>query len=867
MILRLLFILTLLWSVSMQAAAEIIDDITFKEDAKGELDVTIDFTVPVQYLRHFPRRKSQEMTIYFNIPPSVPRKQWQGYESNRSPISSIVRILQVSTRDTRTGPKIMFQFHRPAEFSVTPGRNSQSILVHIKPGVVGQQKSGAATGLPLGIQPPELPPVVTAAPVVAPAPSTDAVATAAEPAAPATAEPAKPQAPVVAKPVPERPPIPAPKRPPAAAIPARDAQLGGKDGLPRFPELDPVTPEKPGTQPAEVLSVEEQLKKFNSQASALMAKGRDAMLKGELFAAIDAFNAVLALPANKYSEDAQLWIGIARERSGQQAKARLEFELYLKLYPNGAERAWVTQRLARLPAAVPAQTSAKPAAPRATKMEFNQYGSLSTYYHIGRSWTNTTKTEGGVEVPDNTSKTDLSSLVGVVSMTARAYNNQFDNRLVFQANKSQNLLDSSRSRSRISAAFYDLRNRVHNYSARVGVQSAAGGGVLGRFLGVSAGYGFLQDWRANFSIGQMTDEVLGQKPKFNSVSLDFGVNSPLGGSVYLINQTVAGITDRRATGGDLRYFEQGKTALATLDYDVQFKSVNIFTLQGTLNLDSGTDYSFMLDHRKSPSLSVMNAVYGAVATSAEQFYWVDPNDPNACLIYNPFYDPVLTPTLNPCLSDNSFAYTPATLSILLQSGFSLDELVDLAKKRTAITNQAQFSVSQRVNEKWQTGTDFTVSNTSGMPESGTPIRDPETGEVVTTGIEGYFPATPSSGVTWTLGGRISGTDVIATRDQSTLNLSYTKGPSTQSTLLLLNNRAYLSDIWTLDGTLRGMRITDTLGGKQMVYSVVAKAGYNVRTSLALEVELGVDWMKITYSTYNPATIKRGYISSGFRWDF
>lgn len=866
-LLRLLLILALLWSVS--AAAEIVDDITYKTDANGELDVNIDFAVPIQYLRHFPQKKSQEMVIYFSIPASVPSEQWLGYESNRSPVSSVVRILFVSTRDLSTGPKIMFQFHRPAEFSVSPGRNNQSILVHIKPDITGQQKSGGATGLPAGIVSPVVSPqIVTAAPVALPTPSSprEAVSVAEPITAVSSPAAAQPQPPVAAKPVSERAAeaIKPATKAVAPAVTAPAAQLGGKEGLPLFPKLDPIVAEASAQKPAEVLSVEDQIKKTNNQAVSFMTKGREAMLKGELFAAIDAFNSVLNLPPNKYSADAQLWIGIAKEKSGQQAKARLEFESYLKLYPNGAETAWVNQRLARLNLSAPAVTpvkTAKVAKVQSTKFETNQYGSLAMYYHLGKSWTNTTKTEGGVDVPDNSNKTDLSSMIGLVSMTARAYNNEFDNRLVFQANKIQNLLDDKRSRSRLNSAFYDVRNRVDNYSARLGVQSAMGGGVMGRFLGISAGYGFTPDWRANIALGQSTEAVLGSKPKFNSVGLDFGVNSPLGGSVYFINQTVEGITDRKATGGNLRYFEQGKTVIAMLDYDIQFKSVNIFSLQGTLNYDSGTDYSFMLDHRKAPSLSIMNAVYGAGQTAATQFFWVDPNDPTQCLIYNEFYDPVSPQGQNLCKPDVSYAYTPSTLGVLLQNGFTIESLIELAKKRTASTNQVQFGASQRIREKWQVGADLTVSNTSGLPESGTDNGDN------TTGLEGYFPATPSSGSTWTLSGRITGSDVIAKRDLTTASLSFTKGPSVLSRFLILNNRSYPAELWTLDGTLRGIFVTDNIGGKQKSFSAVAKTGYSLRTSLTWEVELGLDWLNITYSTYFPATYKRGYASTGFRWDF
>ena len=864
--LRLLFQLALLWSFSGFAFGEIIDDISLKADAKGELDAVINFNIPIQYLRHFPQRKAREMVIYFNISGSVSRDRWQNYESLRSPPSDIVRAVYVSTRDLATGPKIRFQFNQPAEFSVAPGIDGQSILVHIKPEIVGKQKNGTSTGL---VSPVPALPVVSAAPVAAPLPvpatskptaarieapvAASSVIASAPVQAPVTAKPASEPVPEAAKPVAT--PVAAPAGP---AIP--DIRFGGKDGLPFFPKIDPVVKETPGPQPAETLSLDEQVKKSNNQAAALMTKGRDALFKGELFPAIDAFNAVLNLPPNKYSADAQLWIGIAKERSGQPAKARSEYESYLKLYPNGTETAWVTQRLAKLHVSAPAATTAKPVRPQSTKYEFNQYGSLSMYYYRGKSWINTTKSVGGVDVPANSNKTDQSSLITLVSMTARAYNNEFDNRLVFQGNKSLNFLDDRRSRSRISSAYYDVRNRVDNYSARLGIQSAMGGGVLGRFLGISAGYGFSPNWRVNFSKGELTDAVLGQKPKFNSVSLDFGVNSPLGGSAYFINQNVEGITDRKATGGNLRYFEQGKTAMAMLDYDIQFKLVNIFTLQGTLNLDSGTDYNFMLDHRRTPSLTIMDAVYGAGSVSASEHNAVDPSNPANC-IPDPFYDPVLTPTRNPCLTYFTYTYAPATISTLLQHGFTKEDLLTLAKKRTAISNVAQVGVTQRVREKWQVGGDFSLSNTSGMPESGTDNGDG------TTGVEGYFPATPSSGVTWTLSGRVSGSDVIAKRDLSTVSLSYTKGPSVNSTFLVLNNRAYPADLWTLDGTLRGMWVTDIYGGKQKMYSAVAKTGYNLKANLTWEVEFGLDWLKITYSSYYPATYTRGYASTGFRWDF
>ena len=93
--------------------------------------------------------------------------------------------------------------------------------------------------------------------------------------------------------------------------------------------------------------------------------------------------------------------------------------------------------------------------------------------------------------------------------------------------------------------------------------------------------------------------------------MDFGARSPLGGSAYFINQTVGGLTDRRAVGGNVRYFDPRFTIMSNLDYDVQFNALNIFTVQGTM-MGGGTanDYNFLLDRRRNPVLDVRNAVNG-----------------------------------------------------------------------------------------------------------------------------------------------------------------------------------------------------------------------------------------------------------------
>jgi len=771
------------------ASAEIIDDIKLNKDANGDTDAYIKFTVPIQHLRYFPPRTSQYLVIYFNFVDSVSRDRWQGYERHRSPPSDVILDFAISTRDLNAGPKIEVKFNRPVEYTLKAGRDGRSLHLHIKSGLPLQKKETGAV-----IASPNASPAIAAIPKTTVPGVSTGISTQPSISTGIVAKPAQP------------------------SISLSSKQLGGKDGLPPFPVID-ETAQKPGSVPPKgELTLADQIKKTNSEAAVFMAKGRDALLAGEMFAAIEAFNNTLKLPPNKYTQDAQVWVGIAREKSGQVAKAKLEYESYLKLYPNGTEAKWVKDRLAKLNAIMPAPPSSVPlSAPvvvQNREFEFTEYGSFSLYYYHGLSHTDTTTTTGTVQTPFSQTITDQSSLIGNISVTARSFNGEYDNRMVFQDYYAANFLPGQDNKNRLNALFYDLNNRLSNYSARFGRQSALGGGVLGRFDGVSAGYGFLPDWRANAVAGQLSDYQQVSSPVFYGASLDFGVKSQLGGSVYDIKQTVNGLPDRHAVGGDLRYFEQGKTALALVDYDIDFRALNMITFQGTLNLDSGTDLNFYIDHRRAPTLSIQNAVYG----------------------------------------------TTSSIDILLQNGWTIDDLRSLAKLRTGTANMAQFGFTTHLNGKWQIGTDLIFSNASGLPASGTLNPD------FTTGLEGYVPETPSTGTAWIITERLIGSGIITSRDVSLCSLSVSRSPALTGTTLLLNNHSLFGEQWELDSTLRLYWQTYN-GDKEYIVAPLLKLGYRVKTYLTLETEGGIEFTNVSPVAQPASDITRRYFSVGFRWDF
>ncbi len=824
-------------SASGALADEIVDDISVHAGAGGEVVAVLKFVYPIQYVRHFPEGRSAFTSIYFSILGNIPADVWQDYETHRTPPSDLIQDITVTTVDRTTGPKVQIRFYRPAEFTVSMGKNNQVLVIRAK-AVMPQQKmeskvAPSAAGV-LGAGQAALPgaanttissasiPLIAAA--KAPATAAPAAATQATTSAAVTPAPAAPAGDVV---------LPKVVLPPSSAklihIP-----LGGKDGLPAYPDIELVAPTEK-TSPSEKLTLADQLVKTNSQAAKLMETAGNELVAGHPIPAIAALNEVLKLPPNKYSQDAQLWIGIAREMSGQTAKAILEFKTYLKIYPDGKSAKWVNDRLALLkkvspasfvelekPASPPAQVQANvlptPVRPQNTEYQFNEFGSLSMYYYTGASQITTTTAAGTtVQTPTSFSMTDQKSLITNVNMTARGYNNQYENRVVFQDFYSANFLPGQKNTNRLGAAYYELKDRIVNYSFKIGRQSGFGGGVMGRFDGLTAGYGFSSDWRANVVTGQLSDFTVGAKPKFNGASLDFGVKSPLGGSVYFINQTVDGLTDRRATGGNLRYFDPRFTLMTVLDYDLQFKALNIFTLQGTYNAGAiGNDYNFLIDRRRTPILDIRNAVNG----------------------------------------------TTASIATLMQNGWTINDLILLANQRTTVSNTAQVGMTNHLSDIWNVGTDFSVARTDGLAASGTLFPDG------TTGLEGYVPASPSTGNTWTISERAMGIGVIKPHDITNFSLSYTKGQLIKTEAFQFGNHADVIERWTLDTTFRLSRQTDNMGGKSSDVSPTARVSYQVRNNLAADGQLGLDWTNSSSSVLQSSSKAfRKFISFGFRLNF
>lgn len=546
------------------------------------------------------------------------------------------------------------------------------------------------------------------------------------------------------------------------------------------------------------------------QASDLLERSRNALTGGNNVMAIQLLTQLLQLPPNAHSQDAQELIGLAHERNGEIEKAKREYALCLKLYPNwsGAER--VRQRLAELEA-TPERTAL--VAPKKKEINISStYGSLSQYYYRGNSHVDTVLTPlvGPPEPQPTLTSLDQSQLITNLDLTGRFRSGDYDNRIVVRNSYNLNFLPNTENDNRLFSAYGEVRNKLYDYSGRLGRQPGNSGGVLGRFDGLSAGYGIVPKWRVNLVAGVPVEfNPINSDKQFWGTSLDFGTFFVhWSGSTYYISQTVDGIVDRQAVGTELRYFDPRSSFLSLVDYDVSYGVLNIALLQGTLQLGSKTSLNLLVDHRLSPIMQTSNALINETNTSISSF---------------------------------------------LQLGMTEEQLRAQAEDRTPTSDLIMLGMTHNFNPAWQVGGDVKVYNISGTPASGAPPATP-------------IPATADTGNVYVYTLQGIATALLTKRDVTVLSLSYISSDAYDGKSIGINNRTVLWEKWTIDFSLRHYQQQDSVGTEQTRLTPILRIGYRWRDRITFEAEAGLEKSQTTSGSQTEDS-SLSFYTLGYRWDF
>ena len=312
---------SLLWLAAFAAHAQILDRVNV-DVAGDEARVRIEFNVLIQYLRHVPSSHGSAVRIYFQITGANDQGLGVVEEERRAQPSKMLPNFRViyPAQLPSVQRYIDVVFESAADFRVQPEGNNR-LLVYVRLSPEQRERLRAATPAisapPVTTTPAVTPPTLTAPPAITP-PATTTPAFAPTGGTPSAASP-----------------MVAPSTSAAVTV-----------ALPPPTVLTSPTSDT------------------DRKAATDIADGRGALLIGDNQKAILAFDRVLSLPLNAYSPEAQELIGVARERSGEFAKALAEYRQYLTLYPDGPGAVRVQDRINGLAAHQPPRV----AAPRSTNL-------------------------------------------------------------------------------------------------------------------------------------------------------------------------------------------------------------------------------------------------------------------------------------------------------------------------------------------------------------------------------------------------------------------------------------------------------------------------------------------------------------------
>jgi TolA-binding protein len=593
------------------------------------------------------------------------------------------------------------------------------------------------------------------------------------------------------------------------AAPAAAALAPSPAASPPAAPLPPVAPPASAPEPAKAAQADQPppapaAPPPAGSPEALMSEGRAAIVREDYAGAIRAFTQLLALPQNGLTRDAQEFLALSYERRGDTARARTEYENYLKKYPEGDDSVRVRQRLASLAAAPQAEVLRPSTEPQKGWRSFVS-GGLSQFYYHGNSKIDSQPL--GPNALDRTtlSVVDQSALITSADLNARFMNDTHENRIVFRDVNTRNFIAGQESINRLDQAYYDYKYKPANASARLGRQPGNTAGLPGRFDGALLGYGLSSSARFNLAAGEpvIPGFSIDSMQRFWGASAELGpFNQRWSGNVYVFRQTVDGIDDRDAVGAEARYFRPDGYFSTVVDYDTLFRHLNIATAQGNWIAPWKTSFNILLDYRMTPSLQTTSAIIGAPTTSIRQLLTI----------------------------------------------YTEDQLRQQARDVTAQSAIAYGGFTHPVNSVWQLGLNAQVtriSHTNATPN---------------------YPATPGSGYVRTLTSQAIGTGVFAARDVTVVSVSGVTADTYNGLASQVTSRFPVGASWTFDGALVWYGQKNDDGSTLQRISPVARASYRWRNSITLELEAGIENTN-TSSAFLQEVTHRYFFSAGYRWDF
>ena len=549
---------------------------------------------------------------------------------------------------------------------------------------------------------------------------------------------------------------------------------------------------------------------------------------------------LLTNAASSDNPDAQELLGLARERAGQLAQAKLVYDTYLKSYPEseGADR--VRTRLSGVMAAMESEATEEFAARRNVKLagnppaavrtapgalqstalgktdriqdtpvkdgwQWQAYGSAGQFYYRDDGFTGANLRRGTFGTHD----VAQNDIVSSADVTVQGENGPNEIKIRISGYEQTDLERAGLGEeTTLSTAYVDMRNRLSGLSARAGRQTRYGGGVFGRFDGLLLGSQLDEQVLAQVVMGSPVYyggiEPFADDRAFLGASIDLtSKNKVWSGTLYAIGQNTGDIVDRRAIGAELRYAKGYLTGYANADFDVHYGEFNSATISASWQAADELLLFASADHRHVPFLLTSNALAGQSATSL------------------------------------------ASLIDIM----GVNEAEALAVDRTASARTVTGGFTYDLSNVWQFTLDASLADYSGTPASG--------------GVD----AIPDPGVEIYVSALISGSGVFRDVDYAGIGINLIDSSDYRTFMADLTYRFAVGDDWRLSPRLR-LAYRDGHQGlnDQILVMPSVALRYQISDHWSFESEIALRWennFDIPVDSQNAEVL----MTAGYRYQF
>jgi tetratricopeptide (TPR) repeat protein len=516
-----------------------------------------------------------------------------------------------------------------------------------------------------------------------------------------------------------------------------------------------------------------------AERSALFEQGRRAVRARDYPRAVQILTKLQRQPEFPERAEVQELLGLARERSGEVAQAKAEYEEYLRRYPKAAAADRIRARLRILRAASVAGHKGGLDSGAAADHGWKVSGGASQLF---RRDSYGTDLNGPLfsTVVQNAIFTDADLFV---HKDGERFTTGFRTDFGYARNFLPRDIRGAEDRVRITTAFLDLNDKLLGLRGRVGRQTTVGDGIFGTFDGAALSYHFAPSWSVRGTVGMPVDDSgdgIETKRRFETVAVDFApALSHWDTSLYVTQQRNDGLRDRQAVGAQVQYARPSASLVSYVDYDTAYRSLNALVLLGTLQLPDRWQITLDLEHRNAPIITTQNALFGQAAASLNE----------------------------------------------LHKTYNEQQIDNLARDRTPVLSTYGASALKQLGERFQAIFDVFYTKLSSTPASG--------------GVEAF---TGTAGNEISYQAQLLGSSILRTNDFNQFVVRYDTTPTYKVIGWQFISRYPLFGAWRIGPRMLFQRKSTDTGYTQIFYAPYGHLDYQ-RHGHVLEVEGGAEFGK------------------------